>query len=142
MKNIFFNDHKGGEISSSYEECWTYTSDGVIQRSKENNFDECAYKWDGESLVWVSGKNYGHGRWDGLFLSWFQDNSEEPILDYILQDGQYSHLKNGQSMDFKWTRHFLASKSGEGHWSIEGSCPQPVIMFLQCMRFVHNQFSL
>lgn len=141
MRSLYFVDYKGGEISSSFEECWTYTSDGTVQRSKENNYDECTYKWDGEQLQWVSGKNCGNGRWDGLLLSWFY-NSEEPALEYILQDGQYSHLKNAQGMDFKWTRHFLASKSGLGHWSVEGSIPQPVIMFLQCMRFVNTQFSL
>ena len=140
-KTLFFVDYKGGEVTSSQEENWTYSNDGTLHRSADSQYQESFYNWDGENITYVSGKNYGRGRWDGVYLYWLNsDNSvENPLYVYIFQDGQYSNCGVETGMDYKWTRHFLASKAGKGHWSVEGSVPQPVVMFLQMMRFVDGK---
>ena len=40
--------------------------------------------------------------------------------------------------NWQWTRHFLKRVNGEGEWIVEGSMPEPVVMFLQILRLVRG----
>jgi hypothetical protein len=133
-------EHKGGTIASSFEESWCYTADGIAIREHDSNYEDSVYNWDGESFCHVSGQNCGTGKWDGVNLAWYTtSNATEPFIQYLLQDGQYTHWKSDTTdYDWKWTRHFLASMRAKGHWSVEGRVPQPVVMMLQVMRYVRN----
>ncbi len=145
---LYFDEFKGGTISSSFEEMWCYTSDGMAIREHDSNYEESVYRWNGETFAYVSGQYCGTGKWDGINIAWFsKETDQDPFMQYLLQDGQYTHWKHETTeMDWKWSRHFLVSVGGKGtycsilpysgHWSIEGSIPQPVIMFLQMMRYV------
>ncbi len=37
--------------------------------------------------------------------------------------------------NWKWSRHFLTKCQGLGHWMMEASAPEPVVMLLQMMRY-------
>ena len=45
---------------------------------------------------------------------------------------------SGGKHDWQWTRHFLKRVNGEGEWIVEGSMPEPVVMFLQILRFLRR----
>jgi hypothetical protein len=72
--------------------------------------------------------SYGAGQWSGVFIGWyleewmaFKTGQREKFLKYFFdeQDREYRSESKGLS-DWKWTRHFLASKLNEGCWSVEG----------------------
>jgi hypothetical protein len=48
---------------------------------------------------------------------------------------QYEEDEN-EAYSWQWTRHFLKRVNGEGEWIVEGSVPDPVVMFLQIIRYV------
>ena len=39
---------------------------------------------------------------------------------------------------WQWTRHFLKRVNGDGEWIVEGSIPEPIVMFLQIMRHIRR----
>jgi hypothetical protein len=40
--------------------------------------------------------------------------------------------------NWKWTRHFLASTSGQGEWIMEGEIPEVVVMVLTAHTHIHR----
>jgi hypothetical protein len=86
------------------------------------------------------------GVWDGVTLIWHRDGGANMRLqDFSLMQADFTYLWDEQEREFvndesvdrhwKFSRHFLASKSNHGHWIIEGDIPEPVVMGLQLMRY-------
>lgn len=131
---------RGGEISSSYDEEWTYTAQGLLTSSVGVD-PPLSYRWDGEMLIGVDdvSTQLGSGKWNGLSLVWFDEAANGmlslPSVRFTWQeeDREY-HDDAAAAQVWKWTRHFLASKFGAGEWIVEGSVPEPVVMLLQMMR--------
>jgi hypothetical protein len=46
-----------------------------------------------------------------------------------------SLLPVDESLDWKWTRHFLASKAQSSEWIMEGVVPEPIVMLVQQRRY-------
>jgi hypothetical protein len=71
------------------------------------------------------------GKWNGVSLVWLHESLSSPLhysWDSFIRE--FTHSLDSNQV-WKWTRHFLANKLGSGEWSVEGSVPEPVIMFLQ-----------
>ena len=131
---------RGGEISSSYDEEWTYTKEGVLKSSVGVD-PPLSYRWDGEMLIGLDdvSTQYGTGKWNGLTLVWFDEAANGmlslPSVRFRwIEDEREYHDEAETGQVWKWTRHFLASKFGAGEWIVEGSIPEPVVMLLQMMR--------
>ena len=135
--------YKGGEIKSSYDEEWSFSADGILQ-SEIIIGPELKFRWDGEMLVGLNPNStqLGSGKWNGISIKWMKDNSSECLLqfdwDFFLREYTNNVDKN---VVWKWTRHFLASKFGSGEWIVEGSVPEPVVMFLQIIRYFRERSS-
>jgi hypothetical protein len=140
------NGYKGAEVNSG-EEQWEYFSDGRV-KSLSGNF---LYVWDGEFLQPSDPDyNFGTGKWDGLNLWWFppMGNSffslknrssdsyycKTPSSHYIYNASNQEFISGLVEKDWKWTRHFLASRGTGLEWRVEGEIPKPVVMFLELLR--------
>jgi len=99
-----------------------------------------------EELTEVLRSGFGSGMWDGMTLKWYLEGGTNMLLqDFSLLTPHYDYLWNPQEREFineqcpemgwKFSRHFLASKSDHGHWIVEGAIPEPVVMGLQMMRY-------
>jgi hypothetical protein len=66
----------------------------------------------------------------------FKNGQREKMLKYFFDPKEREYRPEiSLYTQWKWTRHFLASKGGEGEWAVEGEVPEPVIMFLQMIRY-------
>lgn len=76
------------------------------------------------------------GIWDGVTMMWVCTaiSPRMELQDFSLLHADYIYLwdeqerefvdgKSSQSMHWKFSRNFLASKSNHGHWTIEGDIP-------------------
>lgn len=124
---------------------------------------EVSYTWNGQTLVptrvaadgtfadeteaqRIRQSGFGSGVWDGVTLIWHRDGGANMRLqDFSLMQADFTYLWDEQEREFvndesvdrhwKFSRHFLASKSNHGHWIVEGDIPEPVVMGLQLMRY-------
>ncbi|KAL6059699.1 PH domain-containing protein [Balamuthia mandrillaris] len=63
-----------------------------------------------------------------IYFNYFWDPAEKEYLN-----------REDPRLDWKWTRHFLASKSNiEREWIVEGDAPQPLVMFMQLLHWAAN----
>jgi hypothetical protein len=75
------------------------------------------------------------GVWDGVTLMWHRDGGANMGLrDFsLMQSAHFTYLWDESEREFvndkdvsvhwKFSRHFLASKSDHGHWIVEGDIP-------------------
>ena len=57
-------------------------------------------------------------------------NNELISNSFISDTREYLNVEEGEAKSWKWSRHFLASKSGKGSaWLVEGAIPEPVCFF-------------
>eukprot|EP00026_Physarum_polycephalum_P006661 Phypoly_transcript_06712.p1 GENE.Phypoly_transcript_06712~~Phypoly_transcript_06712.p1 ORF type:complete len:514 (-),score=51.34 Phypoly_transcript_06712:75-1616(-) len=138
LRSLFYDGYKGGLIKSHDEEEWTY-SNGLLSMCDPTRKVVVAYRWDGQSLTNVdataSPEHEEVGKWDGVRIAWMDGSQEEPdsSLTYIFHEGEYQN--QDPSLNWKWTRHFLASvNDGNLFWAVNGSVPPPIVMFLQILR--------
>lgn len=150
LRSIYKSGYKGGIVKSGDED-WQYNSEGsvhcIVGALRLN------YTWTGEFLqpsVGSKAINMGTGKWDGVNLYWFAPagpqngikntlgefyHSREPSSHYIYDEKDGEYISDDGRKEWKWSRHFLASKESEREWIVEGDIPQPVIMLLQLMRY-------
>lgn len=157
LRKLFKNNYGGGIVKSAEEE-WQYNSDGSVNCLIGQH--KLHYTWTGEFLQPSLGPeiiNFGTGKWDGINLWWFPPSSDSngiknilgnfyysrnPIYHYLFSPIGREYLSNDSKKEWKWSRHFLASKEGEKEWILEGDIPPPVVMLLQLMRYFINDSSL
>merc|ERR1712137_247894 len=152
LRKLYKSNYAGGIIKSNEEE-WQYNSDGSLNCLVGSK--KIHYTWTGEFLQPSLGSdifNFGTGKWDGVNLFWFPATSpsatnsvkntigrlyygRKPFRHYVYSEKENEYLTKDSENEWKWTRHFLASKSGEPEWIIEGDVPKPVVMLLQMMRY-------
>jgi len=133
LKKLYFDGFKGGLIKSNDEEEWSYSADGTLQKVDGEGSE--VYKWNGHQLTPMSEKEHGElGRWDGIRIAWMDGSlpDPDPTLTYIHYEGEYQN--QDPELNFKWTRHFLASTSTTKYWALNGDVPSPVVMFLQIIQ--------
>lgn len=142
LKKTYFSNFKGGTITSNKEEIWTYIPSGQILKGAELVETNAIFQWDGEVFnPTKEPKTQGCAYWDGINLIWKNAN-DETVFHYLFETGQYCRMASADSrFDWKWSRHFLVSKGNEGHYSLEGNIPQPVVMCIQLSKYV-DQLSL
>ncbi|KAM9960663.1 hypothetical protein ACTFIW_009810 [Dictyostelium discoideum] len=137
----------GGVIRSSHGEEWTYRPDGTLFNTDFLDTSikpkEIKYNWNGQFLMPASDttRNLGHGKWNGVWLAWYNPNSNEPFLKYIWDQTNNEYLNQNTKLSFKWSsqRGSLVSKIGNGEWLVEGRVPETVIMFVQCLRYIRHK---
>ncbi|KAK5575901.1 hypothetical protein RB653_007036 [Dictyostelium firmibasis] len=137
----------GGVIRSSHGEEWTYRPDGTLFNTDFLDTSikpkEIKYNWNGQFLMPASDttRNLGHGKWNGVWLAWYNPNSNEPFLKYIWDQANNEYLNQNTKLSFKWSsqRGSLVSKIGNGEWLVEGRVPETIIMFLQCLRYIRHK---
>jgi len=130
LKKLYFDNFKGGLIKSSDDEEWSYSLDGALHLVDGD--PTTSYKWNGHTLTPLSEEENGElGRWDGIRIAWMDGSMTDPdtTLTYIHYEGEYQN--QDPTLNFKWTRHFLASTSDSKYWAMNGDVPSPVVMFLQ-----------
>jgi len=143
LKKLYFDNAKGGLIKSNDDEEWEYTAQGWLHLSTDDDPTK-GYKWNGHSLIPLSEEENGElGRWDGIRIAWMDASLTDPdtTLTYIHYEGEYQN--QDPTLNYKWTRHFLASTAGSRYWSMNGDVPSPVVMFLQILtqkRKLEEQF--
>ncbi|EGC32314.1 hypothetical protein DICPUDRAFT_98913 [Dictyostelium purpureum] len=142
LKILYKDNIKGGIIKSSdTEEEWNYSSMGTLQIEPTTSVNEekIDYHWDGE---WIKSSTHNHilgyGRFNGVYLAWFIKDPTFPEIRYFYDEKEKEYISDKKEFTFKWTRHFLASKYGSGEWIVEGHVPQPVVMFLQLIKYKRN----
>jgi len=150
LRKLFKSSYAGGIVKSADEE-WQYNSDGSIVCLVGKY--KISYTWTGEFLQPSLGNeifNFGTGKWDGVSLFWFPSASSgdglkntigqfcfarKPWSHYLFCAKNREYLSEDSSNEWKWSRHFLASKEDEPEWIVEGEIPEPVVMLLQMMRY-------
>jgi len=147
LQLLFKDNYKGGIIKSSYGEEWEYRPDGTVSSITVDNCVKIVYEWDGEffSPKKIEGNlSYGAGHWNGVWCGWYLEEwmilkitgQREKFLKYFVDQKEEEFIPENKGLSvWKKTRHFLASKSNEGEWIIEGSVPEPIAMFLQLIRY-------
>ena len=150
LRSLYKSGHKGGIVKSG-EEDWQYNSGGSVNCLVGET--KLSYTWTGEFLqpsIGANSINKGTGRWDGVNLYWFGPGTAEhgvknimgefyfsrkPEYHYIYDNKNREYLSNDGKKEWKWSRHFLASKDGEREWIVEGEIPEPVTILLQLLRY-------
>ncbi|GAM29004.1 hypothetical protein SAMD00019534_121800, partial [Acytostelium subglobosum LB1] len=144
LHTVFKSTFKGGIIKSSFEEEWSYSSDGILQCTEAGwNTDAGAslmmYLWDGQSFMPGSGTHsLGWGKFNGFLFEWMVGDLGEDgikVQEYYWEEIEREYLTHDHTMDWKWTRHFLTLKQGTGEWIVEGEVPEPVVFFLSLLRY-------
>lgn len=148
LRMLYKDSYKGAVLKNGVDD-WYYTDDGLVVNGNES--DPIKYNWTGEILhpaLSDNSKNLGTGRWDGANLWWFPASdavngvknpsgnfyhAQAPSQHYIYNANEREYLCGDSDFDWKWTRHFLASKGGDKEWIIEGFVPDPVVMLLQML---------
>eukprot|EP01133_Synstelium_polycarpum_P012603 gene12603-14791_t len=132
----------GGIVRSSHGEEWTYRADGTLFNSEHLDSSLKArsikYVWNGQLLVPApdcAHKSFGSGKWNGVWLAWYHA-SGVPFLKYLWEQEANEYLNQNPRLSYKWASRGLVSKIGVGEWIVEGSVPETVVMFLQCLRYV------
>jgi len=153
LRTLFFDQYKGGIIKSKDEgDEWEYRPNGTVTCLMMNNKPaKIIYEWDGEFFKpkkSIDGNlNYGIGHWNGVWCGWYlQDwmvlqstGQREKFLKYFFdrEDRKYVPENKGLTV-WRWSRHFLvptSDETSEDWWQVEGSVPEPVVMFLQLIRY-------
>eukprot|EP01133_Synstelium_polycarpum_P003632 gene3632-4161_t len=137
LKVLYKNNIKGGIIKSGDDEEWNYTAIGSLSTIDGMSDAKIDYHWDGEWLKSsVHSPTLGIGRFNGVHLAWYaRGEAAQPDLTYFWDEKEREYSLDRKEFTFKWTRHFLASKFGSGEWIVEGHVPQPVVMFLQLIKY-------
>jgi len=140
MERLFKADHAGGVLKGSLGDEWQYFSTGSL-RCSQGPSTGVTYIWDGSSLLPTnkgsSGDDEHGGCWNGVDVSW-KDTQGKIIISHVFlpEVREYkSLLPIDESLDWKWTRHFLASKAQTGEWIMEGAVPEPIVMLVQQRRY-------
>merc|ERR1712137_25023 len=150
LRSAHLQGYMGGVVTSDDEE-WQYSAEGPVNCLVGKH--RIHYMWTGEFLQPSLGKmsvNLGTGKWDGVNLYWFPVSppgegikntlgtfcyDPQPVSHYLYTDKDQEYLPDTATNEWKWTRHFLASKTNEAReWIVEGAIPRPVVMLLQMMR--------
>lgn len=150
LRSVHLQGFIGGVVTSDEEE-WQYSAEGAVNCLVGQH--RIHYMWTGEFLQPSLGKmsvNLGTGKWDGANLYWFPVSAPgegikntlgsywyepQPVSHYLYTDTDQEYLTVDATREWKWTRHFLASKTNEAReWIVEGAIPRPVVMLLQMMR--------
>ncbi|KAF2073464.1 hypothetical protein CYY_005214 [Polysphondylium violaceum] len=137
----------GGVVRSSHGEEWTWRADGTLFNTDFLDTTrirpkELQYKWNGQLLVPCqdSVKNLGYGKWNGIWLAWYNPNSNTPFIKYIWDQEHNEYLNQNPKLSYKWSSRGLVSKvSHGGEWMVEGRVPETVVMFLQCLRYIRHK---
>ncbi|GAM29425.1 hypothetical protein SAMD00019534_126010 [Acytostelium subglobosum LB1] len=149
LKILYKNNIKGGVIKSSHDdEEWSYSSIGSLSTLEGTyNGPQIDYHWDGEWLrSSANSQMFGAGRFNGVYLAWYLAGvdgkdptgstvTQAPDITYFWDEREKEYVSDRKELTFKWSRHFLASKYGTGEWIVEGHVPQPVVMFLQLIKY-------
>ncbi|KYQ88352.1 hypothetical protein DLAC_11052 [Tieghemostelium lacteum] len=146
LHNLYKENHKGGFIKSSFDEEWSYSSDGILQCTEANWNQEnggasnIVYLWDGQRLLPQNGSfSLGWGKWNGFIFEWrlgdVANDKSPKVLEYYWEESEREYLTEDDSQSWKWTRHFLTLKTGTGEWIVEGEIPEPVVFFLSLLRY-------
>jgi len=152
LLRMLHKDPYRGAMLKHGEDEWQY-SEGIISRTVGE--PEIRYSWTGETLAPCvdSPINYGTGKWDGVNLYWFPPCapgagvptksgefyfSPNPSYHYLYNSTEKDYLCGNPDMDWKWSRHFLASKGSDKEWILEGVVPEPMVFLLQLMRYYIN----
>ncbi|KYR01436.1 PH domain-containing protein [Tieghemostelium lacteum] len=140
LKILYKNNIKGGIIKTSLsDEEWNYSAIGTLSTDSTLSDEKIDYHWDGEWLKSsTSNQTLGWGRFNGVYLDWYQKDSVKPDIKYFWDEPEKEYTTTRKEFTFKWTRHFLASKYSTGEWIVEGHVPQPVVMFLQLIQYKRN----
>lgn len=134
LKALYKDDYKGGIIKSSFDEEWMYSQDGTLECTE--GWIGPAFTWDGMKMVpkTDSGADQlGWGQFNGFLFEWYVGS--QVVYRFWLEDAEREYQNADMALTWKWTRHFLALKSGRGEWIVEGSIPEPVIFFLSLIRY-------
>ncbi|PRP77169.1 hypothetical protein PROFUN_14510 [Planoprotostelium fungivorum] len=151
LRQLYLEDHYGGVIKYSSPdgdatEEWSYSKEGVlkcVQLVPEDDVGTVSYQWNGERFEPFGEQSFGAGHWSGVFIAWYLDEGQvykdglrDKYLKYFYEPREGEYRPDLPSLTvWKWSRHFLASKSNEGFWMVEGQIPEPVVMFAQMMRY-------
>ncbi|GAM20763.1 hypothetical protein SAMD00019534_039380 [Acytostelium subglobosum LB1] len=136
MLSTFKTNHKGGVFRFGDEE-WHYR-DGRLTNQMWGDMLE--YIWDGYKLVPAqhSQMSLGHGRWNGVWLTWYGERANEPYLKYLHQPLERNYIVDcyplRNQFTWTWSRHFLVCASG-GEWICEGDVPPALVMLVQMMKY-------
>jgi len=139
--------YKGGVVKSSYEEEWQYFPDGrLICVMGTDAAIKLRFRWNGSTLTQESTDSednsliLGIGDYNGHRLNWYVPDDSDPWIS-LKWDRSLREYSDGV-MNWKWTRHFLANKNGDGEWILEGGVPEPVVMFLQIIYQARQRLAL
>eukprot|EP01133_Synstelium_polycarpum_P013409 gene13409-15793_t len=106
--------YKGGMFRFGDEE-WHYL-DGRL--TNETWGDVLEYSWDGYKLVPAANSKMtlGHGRWNGVWMTWYGSDDRNPYLKYLYQPMHRNYIVDcypvRAQFTWTWSRHFLVSASG------------------------------
>eukprot|EP01104_Vermistella_antarctica_P004306 TRINITY_DN14783_c0_g1_i1.p1 TRINITY_DN14783_c0_g1~~TRINITY_DN14783_c0_g1_i1.p1 ORF type:complete len:900 (-),score=139.36 TRINITY_DN14783_c0_g1_i1:52-2583(-) len=143
------SQHKGGCVKSSFDEEWSYFKNGTLRNDLGSSKEK--YRWNGTTLLALSGDTVGSGVWNGAWLAWYSRGKDAVSARDVLYDFErtprYLYLYDPATREYhspdntrtwKWTRHFLANKTGSGEWIVEGDVPEAVVFFLQMQRYARH----
>ncbi|EGC36160.1 hypothetical protein DICPUDRAFT_54769 [Dictyostelium purpureum] len=135
----------GGVVRSSHGEEWTYRADGTLFNTDFLDTSirpkDIKYIWNGQFLLPANDSvhNLGNGKWNGVWLAWYNPNTSEPFLKYIWDQQNNEYLNQNTKLSYKWSSRGLVSKIGNGEWLVEGRVPETIVMFLQCLRYIRHK---
>ncbi|EGG23503.1 hypothetical protein DFA_05636 [Cavenderia fasciculata] len=143
---VYKENYKGGIIKSSFEEEWTYSSDGILQCTEaawcadSGGASSMTYLWDGQHLVPQNGSHsLGWGKFNGFIFEWLLGELGErgvKLHEYYWEEMEREYINKDPMIDWKWTRHFLTLKAeGGSYFLVEGDVPEPIVFFLTLLRY-------
>lgn len=145
LRYVHLEGYKGGILKMSREEEWHYWPKGLV-KSDRGVDPPLTYSWDGESFTPVlrgeEEESYGWGRWNGVWMEWHApgtSSSVPAVLTYQWHPVAREYRTERADDNWKWTRHFLASTSGQGEWIMEGEIPEVVVMMLQMLVYARDR---
>eukprot|EP01116_Phalansterium_solitarium_P003944 TRINITY_DN1478_c0_g2_i1.p1 TRINITY_DN1478_c0_g2~~TRINITY_DN1478_c0_g2_i1.p1 ORF type:complete len:640 (-),score=120.86 TRINITY_DN1478_c0_g2_i1:111-1931(-) len=131
----------GGSITSSGHEQWQYNSNGTVVQVVGSQAG-LQFQWDGENfraLAEADAKQLGEGRWNGVWLGWHASQAAMATQPYIWCADKREFVEPDNShLSWKWKKSVLSSQSlgiSDTHWTIDGQVPEPVVMFVQMLRY-------
>jgi len=135
----FKANYKGGTIKSNNLEEWSYTPAGEL-RAINGVGVNIVYFWDGETLNSLNfDYSFGIGKWNGSKLAWYKGNyGPDKTPFWECQWDQLSRTFNHIARPWKFIQAStkLCLTDGNGNeWVIDGDIPEPVVIFLQMIRY-------